>query len=83
MIVKYAACVERYVLAANGAELPTAIVTFPDLESIKVTYIPSRSSRLFFAIRNNALFVELDLQLEQTLIAFLNSIAPPTAKLMK
>ena len=66
-----------------GAEQPTTIVTFLDLESIKVTYIPSRSSRLFFAIRNNVLFVELDLQLEQTLIAFLNSIAPPTAKLMR
>ena len=51
VIVKYAACIERYVLAANGAERITAIVSFPDLESIKVTYILSRSSRLFFAIR--------------------------------
>jgi hypothetical protein len=65
-----------------GPSGPTAIVTFPDLQSIKVAYILLRSSRLFFTIRNNALFVEPDLQLEHTLIAFLDSIAPPTAKLM-
>jgi hypothetical protein len=54
VIVKYAACIERYVLAANGAERPTAIITFPDLESIKVTYIRSH------ALRYDMLFVELE-----------------------
>jgi hypothetical protein len=48
-------------LAANGAERPTAIITFPDLESIKVTYIPLSSSRLFVTNHYNTLFVELDL----------------------